>query len=183
MGKKVLFVIDFMKDAMPKDVFPEALLPLDSARPALAAAEKAVASARAKGIPVIYLNDAHHPEDAELKKVGVHCLEGTRGAEVVDNLKPRAGDLVFTKRESNGFTNPELEKKLRELGVEEIYEVGDVCVLYNARAAGEKGFKVKVVRDATFGQDMNVGGAYPFKDLLEKVAGVGAEVISSTQLD
>lgn len=37
--------------------------------------------ARRKGIPVIYSNDAHYPEDFEItRKWGVHAIKGSPGA-------------------------------------------------------------------------------------------------------
>ena len=43
--------------------------------------------ARANGIPVIYANDSHTPEvDKEFKVWGPHAVEGTPGAEVIDQF-------------------------------------------------------------------------------------------------
>ena len=55
--------------------------------------------ARAAGVPVIYANDSHTPEvDKEFKVWGPHAVEGTWGAEVIDELKPQKGDYIIPRR-------------------------------------------------------------------------------------
>ena len=58
-----------------------------------------------QGIPVVYINEAHRPDydDVEFKKRGVHCIAGSWGADVIDELKPEPGDHVVGKRRYSGF--------------------------------------------------------------------------------
>jgi nicotinamidase-related amidase len=46
--------------------------------------KKLVEAARKHGIPVIYSNDAHYPQDVEVvAKWGKHAIKGTKGAETI----------------------------------------------------------------------------------------------------
>ena len=50
------------------------------------------ACARQPGWVVAYVNDAHEPEDPELRKLwGEHAMAGTPGAQVIAALAPRRG--------------------------------------------------------------------------------------------
>ena len=49
--------------------------------------QRLVVAAREKGVPVIYSNDAHYPQDTEVvEKWGDHAIKGTKGAEVFLSL-------------------------------------------------------------------------------------------------
>lgn len=109
---------------------------------------------------VIYANDAHAQEDPEFIGYGgqwpEHCVKGTKGAEVIPELKPAAGDVVLEKQALSMFTNPEADKILRERGVDELYLTGvatEYCVRAAALDAIARGYKVKVVVDAITGVD------------------------------
>jgi nicotinamidase/pyrazinamidase len=88
----------------------------------------------------------------------VHCVQGTEGAELHSTLDARAIDLVVDKGQEvdepgySGFEHTELERRLREQGVERVDIVGlalDYCVKATALAAKKAGFGVTVHRAAT----------------------------------
>ena len=102
---------------------------------------------------VFYLCDAHREDDPEMEVWGEHAMEGTWGAEVVEELKPREGEVI-RKSTYDGFLFTDLEEKLREKGVEEVYICGvatDICVMHTAFGAFARGFKVNIVEDACSG--------------------------------
>jgi len=107
--------------------------------------------AREKGIPVIYACDAHRKGvDAELALWGDHAVEGTWGAQVIDELKPREGDFVVKKRRYSAFFGTDLDLLLRELGVRKLILTGlvtNVCVQHTAADAFFRGYELVVVRD------------------------------------
>jgi nicotinamidase-related amidase len=65
----------------------------------------------------------------------VHALRGTKGAEVVDDLKPEPADIVLPKRRFGAFFKTDLDQTLRTLGIDTIVVTGittEFCVLMTA---------------------------------------------------
>ncbi|MBM4434024.1 MAG: cysteine hydrolase [Chloroflexi bacterium] len=106
--------------------------------------------ARASGEPVVYLTDAHLPDDAEFQMFPPHAIVGTKGAEIVPEVAPAEGDVIIPKRRYSGFFGTDLDITLRERAVDTLRLVGDctnICVLYTAADARNLGYAVEVVRD------------------------------------
>jgi len=113
-------------------------------------------SARASGKPVIYICDAHEPGDKEFRKFGwpAHAVKGSRGAEVVEELKPWTGDIVIRKTTYSGFYRTDLEETLKRLGIDSLRLTGDVthiCVMFTASDAVLRDYAVTVVEDGVAG--------------------------------
>lgn len=105
---------------------------------------------RAAGEAVVYLTDAHLPDDAEFQMFPPHAIVGTPGAEIVPELAPHAGDVVIPKRRYSGFFGTDLDVTLREKSIDTIRLVGDctnICILYTAADARNLGYAVEVVAD------------------------------------
>jgi len=107
--------------------------------------------ARRGGAPVIYASDAHLPGvDRELQLWPSHAVAGTRGAEVVEELRPRGGDHVLTKRRYSAFYGTGLDALLRDLGVGTLVLTGlvtNVCVQHTAADAFFRGYRLIVPED------------------------------------
>ena len=109
--------------------------------------------ARAKGIPVIYANDSHTAEiDKEFKVWGPHAVEGTPGAQIIDELKPEACDYIVPKKTYSAFFNTTLELLLRELGADTVVITGwqaDCCCRHTSADAFFRGFNIVVPKETT----------------------------------
>jgi nicotinamidase/pyrazinamidase len=106
-----------------------------------------VAEARDAGIPVIYVNDSHDPEDEEFKLWGPHAIAGTPGTDVVSELAPASGDYVLDKTRYSAFYGTELDELLKKLGVEHLVITGtvtNICVMVSAIEALMRGYRVTV---------------------------------------
>jgi len=119
---------------------------------------------RAAGRPVVYVRHALQPDYSDAC-FPYWCLpqdpgpiesgfivEGTWGAEIVEELKPREGENVVTKKGYNGFHNTPLEPILRNLGVTTCVMSGVtscVCVSSTTRAGAERNFRMLFVGDCT----------------------------------
>jgi nicotinamidase-related amidase len=124
--------------------------------------------ARAAGAAIIYTLDWHPPDDPEFKMWPAHCVQGTWGAEVVDELKPRAEDHLVRKSSYDPFftpkAEPSLESLLRGLGVDTVVVAGtvsNICVMHTVAGASLRGFKVIVPVDCIsalniYGQELAI---------------------------
>jgi nicotinamidase-related amidase len=80
-----------------------------------------------------------------------HCVEGTWGAQIIDDLKPQEGEHLVVKKGFGGFSNTPLDTVLRNLGVTTcvVCEVTTcVCVSTTIRAGVEYNYRMIVVGDA-----------------------------------
>jgi nicotinamidase-related amidase len=111
--------------------------------------------ARTNDIPVIYINDAHHQQDFEVvKKWGRHAIKGTKGAEVIPELKPTGKDYIIDKTTYSGFYETGLDPLLRSLyegkGARTVILGGlhtNICVRHTAADAFFRGYKIVIVKD------------------------------------
>ena len=133
-----------------------------------------IAEARHRGEPVVYLCDAHAPDDPEFRRMGwpPHAVRGTPGAQIVPALRPDPDDAVVEKTTYSGFHASRLEQVLRERGVDTLRLTGcvtNICVLYTAAEAAMRGYDVEVVADAVAGLDPG-GHAFALRQV-ERVLG------------
>ena len=134
-----------------------------------------VEAARKHGIPVIYSNDAHYPEDHEVvHKWGGHAMKGTLGAEVISELQPVEQDFVIEKRTYSGFYETGLEPLLRSLyggkGVRTVILGGlhtNICVRHTSADAFFRGYRIVIAEDGVeaFTQEVHREGLKYLKDV------------------
>ncbi|MGH7931259.1 MAG: cysteine hydrolase family protein [Candidatus Binatia bacterium] len=117
--------------------------------------------ARALPIPLIYTRVEYDPAiglPAErapyLRRSGAPiCVKGTEGAEVIDELKPAAGDYVINKVRSSAFHETRLETLLRVKGVWILIVAGGSTnwgVEWLARDAKSRDLVTVALRDCTY---------------------------------
>lgn len=152
MAREALLVIDMLNDF----VLEGAPLEVPDTRKAIPAIKREIDRARAEGRPVVYLCDWHDPDDKEFSKFGwpPHAVKNTRGAEVIDDLKPEKGDTVVRKDAYSGFYGSKLDEKLRGLGVTDLRFTGcvtHICVMFTAADAVLRDYGVTVVTDGVAG--------------------------------
>jgi nicotinamidase-related amidase len=110
-----------------------------------------IAEARGSGVPVIFVNDAHDPDDKEFQQWGEHAVAGSRGDRVVDELAPAEGDYVLEKKRYSVFYNTKLDELLGKLGVDHLVITGtvtNICVLVSSIEGLMRGYEVTVPRNA-----------------------------------
>jgi len=154
MGREALLVIDMLNDFVKEG----APLEVPETREVIPAIKREIENARRDGKPVIYICDAHKPEDREFSKFGwpPHAIEGTEGAQVVDELMPIEEDYIVKKTTYSGFYNTDLDDVLKKLDVDSLRLTGcvtHICVMFTASDAVLRDYKVSVVSDAVAGLD------------------------------
>lgn len=119
------------------------------------------AEARRHEIPVIHIIQEHRRQKVdyglELFTSPLHCVEGTEGAKIIDELRrdmDDKNDYVVVKRRFSGFFGTDLDLLLRSLRVEKVYITGIVaegCVRSTAADALQLGYRVVLVADCIAG--------------------------------
>lgn len=152
MKKEALLIIDMLNDF----VLPGAPLEVPETRNIIKNIQREISLARKAGKPVIYVCDTHDPDDREFSKFGwpPHAVRGTKGGEVIDELKPEPGDIVIPKKTYSGFYGTDLDDTLKRLGVDSLRLTGcvtHICVMFTASDAVLRDYSVSVVEDGVAG--------------------------------
>jgi len=151
-NQEALLIIDMLNDF----VLEGAPLEVPETRKIIPNVKKELERARAEGNPVIYVCDTHKPNDKEFSKFGwpSHAVKGTKGAKVVDELKPLKKDIIVPKTTYSGFYRTQLEKILKKLRINSLMLTGcvtHICVMFTASDAVLRDYKVTVVENAVAG--------------------------------
>ncbi len=136
---------------MLKDFFKEGgAMVLDGGEALYAPHQKLLAAGRAAGMPILWLNQSLPPDDSLFEMRTVHCLAGSWGAEVVDELPVEEGDIIIPKRRYSGFFQTTLDLTLRERGINTVIVTGvvtNICVRSTVHDAFFLRYKVLVPED------------------------------------
>ena len=112
--------------------------------------------------PIVHIVTTHQPDyaDAQWPHWRSHgltsdgqafLLEGSWGAQIVDELTPRRGEYVVAKKGYGGFANPALNTILRFRGVTTCAVAGittAICVSSTIRGGVEYNYRMVLVEDA-----------------------------------
>ncbi len=147
--RRALLVIDMLVDF----VAPHGALRVPAAAGIVPRVAEELGDARARGDLVVFLCDAHRPDDPEFARMGwpPHAVRGTPGAAVVPELRPQPGEERVEKATYSGFHATRLAGVLQEAAVDTVRLVGcvtNICVYFTAADAAMRGYAVEVVADA-----------------------------------
>lgn len=148
-ARTAVLVIDMLNDFCKpggKMVLPgyERLVPPQSAL---------IEAARSLGVPVFWVIQSHDPRlrrDRELLKRGSHCLLGTWGVEVIEELKPRKSDFHLYKHRYSAFFQTPLDLLLKDMNCDQVIVFGivtNICVRSTVHDAFFLGYEVVVPED------------------------------------
>jgi nicotinamidase-related amidase len=126
-----------------------------------------LAAWRARGRPVIHIQHLSLEPRSPLR-------EDAPGHAFKVEALPMAGEPVFQKHVNSAFIGTDLEAHLRAHGIKSLVVAGittDHCVSTTVRMAGNLGFTVTVVEDATATfERRGPDGAHYSADLMHRVA-------------
>jgi len=124
----------------------------------------------------------------------VHCVQGTKGAELAPDLQTDSDTKIFTKGTdaaidsySGLFDNGQrkstgLGEWLREQGVTEVFVCGlatDYCVKFTALDAARLGFKTHFIEDASRGVNLQPDDV---KNAINEMRLAGIDIDQSTDI-
>ncbi|WP_411698458.1 cysteine hydrolase family protein [Conyzicola sp.] len=160
---------------------------------AIATIGRLVDSARALGVPVVWIELGSQPDrvwrssgwlrgatlDAAMSPEEP-CVVGTPGAEWY-GLEPAEGEIRVVKRVYSGFFETGLAELLRDAGVEWVAVTGltsECCVAATATDAMQLDFPVVIPSDATAAYDVRIN-----TNALEQLALNVGQIVTSADLD
>jgi len=159
VSRRVLLVIDMLNDFIRED---GALYCGEAAGRILPFVREKVQEFVSLGLPVVFIMDAHDPDDLEFKRFPPHCIYGDTGSEVVGEIKSLVDEYSFCirvpKNRHSGFFRTNLNEILRDLNPALVEVVGvctHICVLYTVEELCNRDYQVVVFRDgvASFDQE------------------------------
>ena len=178
-----LIIVDMLNDFVRAD----GALVVPKAKKLIPNQKKILEKARQIGFEILFLADNHMPDDPEFKIWPPHCVQGTHGAKVVDELSPLKSEKVIPKRRYSGFFGTDLDLTLREAGIERVILVGvltDICVMYTSADASARNYEVIVVSDATasINEENHLNALTHMKDIHNTTITTTEEVLNSKLL-
>ena len=163
-----LMIIDMQRDFVDPGGFGEALgNDVSLLRKAIAPTKKVLDAARKKGMLVIHTREGHRqdlsdlPENKKLRgklKAGIGdagpmgriLVRGEYGHDIVDELKPAAGEPIVDKPGKGAFYATDLDSMLHNRGIKQLVVCGvttEVCVNTSVREANDRGYDCLVLED------------------------------------
>ena len=127
-------------------------VPVPSAGLQLPPQRQVIAAARQSGGTVVYIVDSHRPglrRDREFAKRTPHCIEGTWGAQVIDELAPTPDDIVVLKRRYSGFFNTDLDLTLKYMAIDAVVAMGVVTNFIGGWIGARYGLKTTLFAGLT----------------------------------
>jgi nicotinamidase-related amidase len=172
--RTAVLIIDMQVDFASPDGVLGAYVDMSVVEPALAAARRLAASARAAGAPVVFVGLSTTPEtdspawNERLRRRGgdpdvdaALCRAGQVGSDFY-GPKPAPGELVVSKTRYSGFVGTDLDVRLTEMGVDTLVVAGlttECCVDSTVRDAFDLDYHVFVVADACAAYEADIHAA------------------------
>jgi nicotinamidase-related amidase len=145
--KTAVVVVDMQNDF----VKPGGGLLVPDAAATIPNIQKVLASARDHHIRIAYTQDSQIENDKEFEIWSRHCIIGSLGWEIIDELKPQPEDIVCPKNRYDGFYQSWLDHFLSHVWHAEnlviVGTVANICVLHTAASAGLRYFNVILPAD------------------------------------
>ncbi len=118
--------------------------------------KKIIDKCRQNKIEVIYTVIESYTKDGrdrgiDYKISGIFCAKNSKGAEVLDEIKPLDNEIIIPKTSSSVFNSTNIEYVLRNLSIQYLMIFGivtDQCVETAVRDGCDKGFLITLIEDA-----------------------------------
>lgn len=173
-ARTAVVVIDIQVDFAASEGALGAYIDMAVVQPAVAAAEALVDSARASGVPVVFVGLFTSPETdspswkERMRRRGGNaddesalCREGDVGSDFY-GPKPQPGEVVVKKARYSGFVGTDLDARLKALGVDTLVVAGlttECCVDSTVRDAFSLDYHVFVAADACAAYEADIHAA------------------------
>jgi nicotinamidase-related amidase len=157
-GKAALLVIDVQHDFIDN----EAPVHCVGGKEMLPRIGQLIRACRDANIPIIYTQEVHRQSGIDMGREldgnePDHCILGSHGVKIMEDISPEPDDIVVTKPRYNAFLGTDLEFVLNGLHVlphDTLIICGDatnVCVHYTCAEAHQRDYRIKVIDDCCAG--------------------------------
>jgi nicotinamidase-related amidase len=173
-ARTAVVVIDIQVDFASPDGALGAYVDMAAVQPAVAAAERLVDSARAAGVPVVFVGlftsrETDSPSWKErMRRRGGNaddesalCRDGEVGSDFY-GPQPLPGEIIVKKTRYSGFVGADLDARLKALGVDTLVVAGlttECCVDSTVRDAFSLDYHVFVAADACAAYEADIHAA------------------------
>ncbi|MEW6615307.1 MAG: isochorismatase family cysteine hydrolase [Thermodesulfobacteriota bacterium] len=144
--KPAIIVVDMLKGGVGSN--PHVKSEIERIIPNI---QRLLKEGRGLNISIIFACDSFFSQDFMFRgKMKPHSIRGTSGVEVIDELRPEAGDMILEKRRFSAFFRTDLDMTLRTLEVDTIVVCGmntHVCVMFTAWDGLANDFNVVILED------------------------------------
>lgn len=167
-GRAALIVIDIQASTFVDHSDNRAIPNMPGYRDRMLLARKAIDHARANDIPVIFIQEVHHPSLIDFGREldgdeDIHCLEDNpKTAIATEQMDFRPDDFHIRKRRYSAFFGTDLEILLKGLKVDTLILVGgltDVCVHYTFVDDHQHDYFYRVIEDCVAGGSLEAHNA------------------------
>jgi nicotinamidase/pyrazinamidase len=146
MGKTALIVADMLNDFID----PQGSLYVGpSGREIIPFVARQIEATRRQGGVVIFICDAHAPDDREFRYFPPHAVKGSWGSRVIPELPLEPGDYRVEKTRYSAFTGTNLDEVLKQEQVEQVAVVGvctSICVMETVKELFDRDIPALVYR-------------------------------------
>ncbi|MFW6159668.1 MAG: cysteine hydrolase family protein [Acidobacteriota bacterium] len=147
MPEKALLVIDMLNDFIRKD---GALECGETARKTIPFIRRKVDEFHQNKELVVFICDSHEKNDPEFKIFPPHCIQGTEGAKIIEELPVGENDPIVYKSRYSAFYNTDLDIILKKNNIQKVYVVGvctSICVMDTVGDLRNRDYPVFVFED------------------------------------
>ncbi|WP_062519920.1 cysteine hydrolase family protein [Demequina silvatica] len=167
VGNAVLVVVDIQGGGQPSSFGADKPGYMPGRPERNAKAVDMVARFRAKGVPVVFIQEVHKPSLIDIGREldgneNVHCVEGDPRTELHPGLEPRREEYLIQKRRYSAFFGSELDIVLKGYKAETLILIGgmtDVCIHYTAVDAHQLDYRFRTVTDMVIGSGQKLHDA------------------------
>jgi nicotinamidase/pyrazinamidase len=147
MGKTALIVADMLNDFIDPQgalyVGPQGrqIIPFVAAK---------IEATRRQGGVVIFVCDAHAPDDREFKYFAPHAVQGSWGSWVIPELPVQPEDYRVDKTRYSAFAGTNLDKVLQREQVERVEVVGvctSICIMETVKELFDRDLPTLIYRE------------------------------------
>jgi len=167
-GRAALIVIDIQASTFIDASEVRSIDNMPGYKDRMLLARKAIDAARASNIPVIFIQEVHHPSMVDFGREldgdeDIHCLEDNpKTAIATEQMDFRPDDYLIRKRRYSAFFGTDFEILLKGLKIDTLLLVGgltDVCVHYTFVDGHQNDYFCRVIEDCVAGSSLDAHDA------------------------